>query len=241
MIKYAVDAEIEVITSTNGMFFNTNDICERIVKSGLNEIILCLDGIDQKTLEIYRKGADFEKIINGFKKLKNAKNKFNSKKPKVVLQFILMKHNLSQQDKVLELAKNINADEFSLKSCGISTSEPNFEELAQKYLPDCESNNRYYKDSHGRWKLKGEIINQCTSILHSAIINCDGSIVPCCYDIIAENVMGNVFEQSLKKIWNSKKYKKFRKKVFSDRKSVPICLHCPESRVKIAHNTKLTN
>ncbi len=242
MIKYAVDSGIEVITSTNGMFFDTDDICERVVKSGLNEIILCLDGIDQKTLEIYRKGADLEKIINGFERLQNAKKKLNSKKPKVELQFILMKHNISQQDKVIELAKKINADIFVLKSCGISTSEPNFEELSQKYLPDCESNNRFYKDANGRWRPKGERKNQCQRVLHSAIIICDGSVVPCCYDLLSENVMGNIFEQSLKKIWNSKKYDNFRKKIFSNRKSIPICIHCPESRLemKIAEKEKLT-
>ena len=44
---------------------------------------------------------------------------------------------------------------------------------------------------------------------HTYILS-DGSVVPCCKDWAGYSVLGNVAEQSLKAIWNSVVYRKFR-------------------------------
>ena len=42
-------------------------------------------------------------------------------------------------------------------------------------------------------------------------IHSDGVVTPCCNDAARVLNMGNIFEQSVKEIWNSVKYQKFRK------------------------------
>lgn len=105
IIKYATSKRINVITSTNGEFLNSKKFCLEIVKSGLQHLIICLDGMDQETINKIRKGANFDNIINGFKLISEAKKELNSKHPKVELQFIVTKHNEHQKEAMQQLAK----------------------------------------------------------------------------------------------------------------------------------------
>jgi len=70
---------MDVITSTNGHFFKSEEFCSEVVKSGLQHLIICLDGADQETISKYRKNAKFEDIVNGLRLLNMTKKRLNSK------------------------------------------------------------------------------------------------------------------------------------------------------------------
>ncbi len=53
----------------------------------------------------------------------------------------------------------------------------------------------------------------CKDIYHQLGIYWNGDVVPCCYDVDGKEVMGNLLENSLQKIWNNERYREFRKKV----------------------------
>ncbi|SVC99611.1 uncharacterized protein METZ01_LOCUS352465, partial [marine metagenome] len=57
MVRYAREHRIPVMTSTNGHFVRTLDQALDIVDSGLSEMIISLDGVDQETYETYRVGG----------------------------------------------------------------------------------------------------------------------------------------------------------------------------------------
>ena len=63
----------------------------------------------------------------------------------------------------------------------------------------------------------------CIRPFFGMIIGADGTVYPCCkvYDV----TMGNVFDDGVQKIWNSKKYVKWREKMLSE--SPPLqCINC---------------
>ena len=50
-------------------------------------------------------------------------------------------------------------------------------------------------------------------------------MVPCCYDVINDYVIGNIMEQPLAKIWNNKRYKEIRRSIHS-RNYFSLCAQC---------------
>ncbi len=77
----------------------------------------------------------------------------------------------------------------------------------------------YIKSQDNRWYFEGddELLNKshyeqqyCEYPWSSMTVMADGSVVPCTQDYNCEMTLGNVNEESLSDIWNSKKYKDFR-------------------------------
>jgi len=233
MIRYAVDNGIIVETSTNGEFFKSSEFCNDVVRSRLQKLIICLDGANQETISKFRKGSNLEGIINGIKLMVEAKKQLKSKTPKIELQFIVMKHNVHQKPEMKKLANELEVDIYCEKTVGVDCSDPNFQNLAKELLPDDLSLSRFYKKKDGTLALRGEITNYCPKIFQSAVINSDGTVVPCCYDLHSKHVMGNIFEESFAKIWRNQKYNSFRRRLTTNRKSIPMCNICPVERHEI--------
>lgn len=233
MVKYATSAGMYVETSTNGHFFRSGEFCQDIVKSGLQHLIICLDGADQETISKLRKNAKFSEIVDGFTFINRAKEKLNSKLPLIELQFIVMKHNEHQRSYMKQLAKELKVDTYCEKPVGIDCRYPEFHDLAKELLPSDLSLSRFYLKPDGTYALKGKVVNSCSKIYLSAVINSDGTVVPCSYDVYSEYIMGNVYEESLKSIWKNSRYQAFRKQIREDRKSIPMCNTCSEGRYAV--------
>jgi radical SAM protein with 4Fe4S-binding SPASM domain len=241
MIRYAPTAGIHVRTSTNAEFFETAEFCRDLVQSGLHHLIVCMDGADQETLSRFRKGSDFHRIFQGLHRLMQARTQLGSSLPKVELQFILMRHNQHQRALIKDIARELGMDVFSEKTVGIPFNDPEFEAMAREFLPDDLSLTRYRLDASGRLMLDGRVPNRCHRLQSHAVINSDGTVVPCCYDLYSEFVMGNVFQESLRTIWKGTSYEALRVQIARDRTSIPMCNACPVDRIAISKETDLAN
>ena len=67
-IKEARQRNVYVATSTNGHFLD-KEIAKKTIESGLNRIIISVDGAYQESYEMYRKGGNLEKVKEGIKNL----------------------------------------------------------------------------------------------------------------------------------------------------------------------------
>jgi len=232
MVKYAVSAEMKVKISTNGTLFNSPDFCKRIVQSGLQHLIISLDGLDQKTLSKYRRGANFDNIVRGLKYLIEVKKELGSILPKIELQFLVMKHNEHQRKAMEGFAKRLGVDIYSEKSLDLHSEDDDsdFWEKAKEFLPSDSYFSRYKVSPNGKVILRGKSPKDCSLIYQSAVINSNGDVIPCCYDIYSKYIMGNVFKKSLREIWKGEKYQSFRKRIKKNKKSIPMCRSCPVGR-----------
>ena len=231
MVRYAAEHGMETFTSTNGHFFGSDEIARNVVESGLTELIICLDGADQETISRYRKKARFDDILEGIRRVVRAKREGGQGTPLIELQFIVMKHNGHQIDQMRKIAGELGADRFIAKTVGINPTDPNFQRLAEELLPMDLSESRYERRPDGSLALKGEPARGCEYIYSTAVINSNGNVVPCCYDIHSDYVMGNAFEEPLGGIWCGEKFQAFRRRVRRSRGSIPMCGMCPEGRV----------
>lgn len=67
----------------------------------------------------------------------------------------------------------------------------------------------------------------CEKGLHQTMINYKGDMVFCCSDYYYEEVAGNVMDEPIAKLYNCKKYKKYRELLAKgDRASIPLCSRC---------------
>ena len=223
MIDYASKKKnIFTTTSTNGHFLNEENV-KKTIDSGLDKLIISVDGTDQETYEKYRKKGKLEDVITGIKTLVSYKEKVNSKKPIIVLQFLVFKFNEHQIDNIKSLSKELGVDKLELKSAQIYDFENNSE-----LIPTIDKYSRYKKDINGNFQIKSKLKNKCKRMWESAVITNTGDLLHCCFDKDASYTYGNLKNSSFKKLNNSEKAIDFRAKLFHSRKQIYICKNCTE-------------
>ena len=222
MVTMARKQNIFVATSTNGHYLNGKNI-DSIIKSGLNHLIISLDGLDQQTYEKYRINGNLPTVLEGIKLLVAAKKAMNSNVPFIELQFIVMRHNEHQMQQMREFAKQADVDKLVFKTAQVY----NFD-AESTIIPNLKTKSRYRQTSDGKWVLVKKIRNRCHRIWSSLVITWDGKVVPCCYDKDADHKSGNLLEEPLSEIWKNQNYTAFRKQVLKNRSETEMCRNCGE-------------
>lgn len=223
MIRYAKQKKIFVNLSTNSHFLD-KETSAKIIKSRLDEIIVSLDGASEETYRQYRKGGNFDEVIESIKFLVNEKKRLKFKTPYIKLQFIIMKSNEHEISKIKFLAQKLGIDELVFKTVGIMDYFS--KEDIKKYLPQNKKYARYLLDSE-KIISKKRIENKCDFLWDEMVINWDGAVVPCCFDMNNFFVFGNAFKEKIKNILNNKKYVSFRRRILTNKKSLALCRDCP--------------
>jgi radical SAM protein with 4Fe4S-binding SPASM domain len=235
MIEYAKHRQKYVVTSTNGHFFRNSEEARTIITSGIDEIIISVDGIDQESYAKYRIGGKIDRVFEGVKILADAKQELGTSQPCLHLQFILMKHNLSQKNQMIKIGKEIGADKLSFKTLQVT----NWENGAE-FLPDDPKFTRYEKGpSNGKYKTRKRKFfpNDCLRLWFSLVVNCDGNVSPCCFDKDGEFKLGNILEQPFDSIWQGSAYHNFRQRILNNRYDLEMCRDCTEGLQNLFKST----
>lgn len=231
MISYASKRRIWIETSTNGISLKEKALANDIVRSKLQYLVVRLDGGSQKTLEKFRKNTSFEDIVDGIRNVMDAKKKYHSITPFIEIQFVLMKHNFHEINRIKEIAQNLGVYKLVIKNVDISLLEPDFMTLVDSVYPDSSLRERTYRDEQGEYHFKKPHSGKCPFLYKSPVISANGDVIPCCYDLESEYIMGNVYTSStLDEIWNGQVYQRFRSAFIDDPQSIPICDVCPVGR-----------
>jgi radical SAM protein with 4Fe4S-binding SPASM domain len=222
MVRYADSKGIFTSTSTNAHYLGEKQV-EDILRSGLKQLIVSMDGVTQEVYEQYRIGGNLQKVQQGLNLLISERKKAGLRFPRVVLQFLVTGQNEFQIPTLKTWAKELEVDELQLKTTQIYDFE-NGSDLIPKDL----GYSRYIPVGNGKWKLKKRLENKCWRMWEGAVVTWDGKVVPCCFDKDASHVMGELKNQTLTTIWNSIPYLTFRKQLLSDRSQIEICRNCSE-------------
>ncbi len=223
MVSYASSKGLYTATSTNAHFL-TDEMAKKTVESGLDRLIISLDGTTQEVYQQYRREGDIEKVIEGARNIVKWKKKLKSKTPFVFFQFLVVRPNEHQIEEVKKLAKEVGVDEVRFKTAQVY----DYENDPNKLIPTNEKFSRYKKDKEGKHIAKNKLQNHCSKLWEANVITWDGIVVPCCFDKDATHRLGNLKNQSFKEIWHNKNYKQFRKELTTSRKNIDICANCSE-------------
>jgi radical SAM protein with 4Fe4S-binding SPASM domain len=223
MVSYASSKRIYTATSTNAHFLD-DDTARRTVLSGLDRLIISIDGTTQETYEQYRKGGELSKVLEGAKNMVKWRKELKSKTPYLVFQFLVVKPNEHQLEEVKAIATSIGMDGVWFKTAQIY----DYENDPNQLIPNSPQYSRYKKDNQGKTIIKNPLHNHCWKMMHSNVVTWDGKVVPCCFDKDARHVMGDLKQASMKEIWESNNYRAFRQELMKSRKNIDICANCSE-------------
>jgi radical SAM protein with 4Fe4S-binding SPASM domain len=246
MIRYAHNHHIVTYVSTNFTLFS-DEAAERLIASGLDEIILSIDGVSQESYEKYRVGGDFRKVIDNISILVNAKRRRRSFRPFIMWQFIVFKHNEHEVETAKQMAKELGVDGISFMPAMVPI---NNREEAERWLPLDSKYQRYdvkkmeevwsaqemqkfptngksESDTRERSHLKRKV--GCPWLWTQTSINWDGTVSPCCDIFDSSFDFGTMADKPFKDVWNNEKYRASRR--FSSKGKLgglrTICMECP--------------
>lgn len=223
MIKYASAKGIYTATSTNAHYL-TDEVARKTVESGLDRLIISIDGTTQEVYKQYRIGGNINKVIEGAKNIVKWKKELKSKTPFVFFQFLVVKPNEHQVEEIKRLAEEVGVDEVRFKTAQVY----DYENDPNQLIPSNEKFSRYKKNNDGKTISKNKLANHCWKLWQANVITWDGLVVPCCFDKDASHQLGNLKMQSFKEIWRNDNYRQFRKELMTSRKNIDICSNCSE-------------
>ena len=212
MVRYARQMRIDVTVSTNLNHFNDN-ICNNLIKSGLNKLIISLYGASQESVEKYQEGNNLELVIKNVKQIVYMKEKLKSNSPFIQWRFMVNKYNEDEIEKAKELSKRLKIDKLELGffRCDMAkevflNSEAQYENV-KAWLPNNEKLSMYDYSQ----KRKKNNKNVCRLLWFESVIQPDGSISPCCAVWTEKFDFGNISHSSFRQIWNNKIYQSARR------------------------------
>ena len=225
MVRYASSKGFRTITSTNGHFLEDP---EELVQSGLDVLIVSLDGVDSDTYKSYRTGGDFKCVVNGIKRTVE-KKKLKGCGPAIELQYLVTKENAKDIDAFNSLARTIGADRVVFKTIQAASMENGL-----SYLPEDIKLTRYRISADGQYETDRRrfLKNRCLRLYYCLQIDWQGNVLPCCFDKNSEFIMGNVFIDPVKSIWNSEEYSSFRNILNRRGRILLMCRDCTEGLKK---------
>lgn len=222
LVNYAAQKKIYTATSTNAHYLN-DETAKQTIESGLDRLIISIDGTTQDVYEQYRIGGKLEKVLQGARNIVKWKKLLKSKTPHTIFQFLVVKPNEHQISDVKKLAAEIGIDEVAFKTAQVYDYE-NGNDL----IPTIDKYSRYRKNTKGKFEIKNSLLNHCWKMWHSCVITWDGKVVPCCFDKDATHQLGQLNGIPFKNIWHSEAYNTFRKSLLRSRSEIDICKNCTE-------------
>jgi radical SAM protein with 4Fe4S-binding SPASM domain len=221
-VRYARQKKIYTATSTNAHYLDDAN-AKATVESGLDRLIISIDGTTQETYSEYRVGGSLEKVLEGARNMVKWKKALNSQTPHLIFQMVVFSTNEDQIADLNRLAAEIGVNEVALKTAQVYDYEN-----GNPLIPQQEKYSRYKKNEDGKFELKNKMLNQCWRLWSGCVITWDGSVVPCCFDKDASHNLGSLDKQEFKTVWRNEAYRNFRGALVKSRSEIEICKNCTE-------------
>jgi radical SAM protein with 4Fe4S-binding SPASM domain len=221
-IRQAKKHRIYTATSTNAHFIDQQKAVD-IVDSGLDRLIISIDGITQENYEKYRIHGKLETVIQATKWLVEAKKTRKSTTPHLIFQCLAVRPNEHEIPAIVTMGDELGVDEVRIKTAQLYDYKN-----GHALLPENERYTRYKKQNDGSYRLKYRTGNHCWRMWGGSVLTWDGKVVPCCFDKDASHVFGTVETTDFNRIWQEEPYQAFRQAILTGRNSIEICQNCSE-------------
>ncbi|MCX5714498.1 MAG: radical SAM protein, partial [Candidatus Omnitrophica bacterium] len=225
MVKYAKQYHVDTKIDSNLNYLTVKG-AEELVSSGLDKLIVSLDGTSEESYSKYRVGGDFNKVMRNLKLILKKKKELKVSNPYISWQFLVFRHNEHEIEEVRRIGKDLGVDHIGITKAFIGDKD---------WIPLNEEYSNYKKD-----EIKGEFTSEhfraseavkCNWLWEAIAINPNGSVSPCCSVEDEKDDFGNIFDQPFQKIWNNEKYRQARRYIRNkdDSGNGNICIGCRHS------------
>ncbi len=206
-IRFFSARNIHTTVSTN---FSVKDYDEaflaELAQSGLEELLVSVDGATQATYERYRVRGDLGRVIRNMKLLAEVKAREGVSRPRVQLRMLLNRHNEPEIEAAARLAESVGAT-FVL-------NENFFVPSDRREEWEAESVRRRFGDVpptiYGR-RRRSVIHTECRQMWDTLVVNSNGDVFPCCIVHEPASALGNLIEQDVEEIRNNLRSRTLRR------------------------------
>lgn len=220
LIRMAKQHHIYTIVSTNGLLL-TEQYAAELISSGIDKIIISIDGYSQQSYEQYRVGGNLDKALQGLRQLADEKRR---QKAHTVIEWqcLMLSSNQHEWESIRRNYRRLGADRLSFKTAQFYDYEHGNPLMpAQRY-------SRYRRLAAGTFVRKKRYHNYCRRLWQGAVVDANGNLLPCCFDKDRQHSYGNLSSASLLQLWHSSTAHSFRRLILRNRQSINICLNCTE-------------
>ena len=180
---------------------------EELVKSGLEYLIVSLDGTTQDVYETYRATGKLDIVFKNLKEIIAAKRRLGSPTPVIEWQFLVMRHNCRQAAEARALAQEIGVDLIRFIPVGLPFDTENQSALMRQWYPSAtDDNGRYINERF----LQKPIPGGCFYLYRSVTITPNGFVAPCCAVWKDSDIFGNSETEDFQSLWNNRHYQAAR-------------------------------
>lgn len=218
MIRHARRNGIGTYVSSN---FNrlTEEQARALVASKLDLLTVCVDGSEQETYEVFRKGGKLSKVLRNVETFMRVRREMGAAAPHVEMQFLVTPKTEHEIGRMRGLAARLGVDSFKAKP----VYPIMVERKGEFVMPEGE----HFYPVKRRAKRK-----TCWWLWRTITIGWEGSVLPCCR-VMFEGSVGNVFESSLAEVWNNPQYRALRNTFVKGAEGAGPCnvCHVPYSSI----------
>lgn len=224
MIRYAKNFNCDVKIDTNLLHLN-GEKAEKLILSGLDKIVVSIDGLTEDTYSKYRIGGDFNCSMSNLTLLVNKRKALKKKSPYITWQFLVFRHNEHEINEALRIGKKLGVDHVGITKAFIGDkswipSDPQYSNYDVKRSGSTDLTYNYFKANN----------NQCNWPWEAIAINPNGSVSACCSVEDEGDDFGNIFDEPFEDSWNSHKYQTARSYIAGsnsvDKNNTNVCLKC---------------
>jgi radical SAM protein with 4Fe4S-binding SPASM domain len=226
MIALAHETGLYTIVSTNANALD-KDTANALIQSGLNRIIVSIDGFTDESYTAYRVGGSLAKALDGLRFLREAKDRYASSIC-IELQVLRLRTNEHEWQWIRSHYKRLGATRLVFKTAQLYDYEH-----GNPLMPSDERYSRYKQGGNGTYHLQRSWVRQhwhthpCFRLWSGCVITTTGDVLPCCYDKPHQYALGNLQDLSLSAIFQSTKANALRTQVLKNRNHLPeMCKNC---------------
>jgi len=242
IIQYANKKNLIISTTTNASLL-TESKCQELINSGIDEVLVSIDGGTKETYEKIRVQGNFDILKRNVGNLVKARG--NKKTPIIRFWIVGMNENINELNQIIQLTNELKVDNVTLQTSltfwgkkelkekldgqQMNTELEEFQKkllAAQEISRELNVDFRIYKDD------KLSYNNKCIWPWLKTYITTDGFVVPCCLRADPDVLnFGNLKDKTFKEIWNSLGYKSIRKAIKTNQLS-DYCKPCYQEHQK---------
>jgi organic radical activating enzyme len=174
IIQKSHERRIFTLVSSNCTLFTPKNV-EDILSCGLDHLVLAIDGLTQKSLEVYRVGAKIEDVMEGMRLVMETHRRIKSK-TYVEWQFLVHQHNVHEMEDAKKLAAERGVHIRFAPLGGMEWDE---------------SLESFWNPSNQQWKAPAAVPGKamydwpCYFLWRSLVLNSNGKVARC---LIYQNV-----------------------------------------------------
>jgi hypothetical protein len=214
LVECASRHGVRTIVSSNLSFRIPEDDIRRLIQGGLTFLTAAVDGADQQSYEVYRRGGNFELVMQNLRTFVRLRRQLGASNPRLCWQYLVFAHNEGRIDEARRLAAEIGLDEFGVK--GGLYEDPS-------WAPKGDYNFEYL-DVHP---------NRCTWLWNKAVFHWDGGFASCCMGFYKHHDFDDWRPGAFRRLWNNDKFVAARRIWTEPQSALPqghFCTDCNKVR-----------